>query len=355
MKRMEEKKPQYLMHKLMGYKELEAFTAQKRAGSNAAYFEQLAEFTEAAPTIVASLAAPSDNDELESFLRRINTLQKRLLAVGSPTLLWLAEKAVASARSGNCAKCEDEIFILDTRVKALCAQLEEAKGEPAAGERSASDAPAAAPPQVAEGGSRPQAPIKPELFEKLDILIENFEVDDALAMLRSLMAFTYNRSIDAALAAIYGSLAKFDYEKSSILIKRLIEVTKQAVADTGKTDKKRILAIDDVPDVLNTVKSVLKDNYAVYGVTNHMAALKFLTSNTADLILLDIEMPDMDGFALLGIIRKIKAYETTPVLFLTGNVSVENIKKAHGAGGNDFMKKPIDAQVLLAKIGKYLA
>ncbi len=102
-----------------------------------------------------------------------------------------------------------------------------------------------------------------------------------------------------------------------------------------------------VPDVLSTVKAVLRNTYAVYGLINHMAALKFLTSNSADLILLDIEMPDMNGFALLGIIRKIRAYESMPVIFLTGNASVENIKKAHSAGSNDFAPKPLEAKVLL--------
>lgn len=71
------------------------------------------------------------------------------------------------------------------------------------------------------------------------------------------------------------------------------------IAENSDHDSmKKILAIDDVPDVLTTVKSVLSKRYTVYGVTNHKAALKFLTSNQADLILLDIEMPDMDGFAM---------------------------------------------------------
>ena len=117
---------------------------------------------------------------------------------------------------------------------------------------------------------------------------------------------------------------------------------------------KRILAIDDVPDVLSTIKAVLQDSYTVFGVTNGMSAMKFLANNTADLILLDIEMPDMDGFTLLRIIRQMENYKKTPVVFLTGNASVEYIRTAIENGGNDFVKKPFEVHVLKEKIRKLI-
>ncbi len=349
------------MSKLMNCAELEAFTAQKKAGSNREYFARLEAFAEEAPGILSLLAAPTGDEEQEIFQKGIFALQKHLIGVGSPALLWLAEKAAESGRCGNRAKCEDEIYILATRVRGLCALLEEAKTD-AFSEKAAPDAriAAAAPPVPAAPAkqskalNRPQAPVKPELFEKLNILVENFEFDDVIAMLRSLLAFTYSPAVDAELIAIYKDLTRFDYEGASAHSRRLLEITKETTG-AGKEAKRRILAIDDVPDVLNTVKSVLAGDYAVYGVTNHMAALKFLTTNTADLILLDIEMPDMDGFSLLSIIRKIKVYENTPVIFLTGNVSVENIRKAHSIGGNDFVRKPVDSAVLLGKIARHLS
>ncbi len=349
---MDGKKPRYIMHRLMNYPELDAFSAHKKAGSDSIYFDLLTEFMATAPNIVAELKAPRNNQELLIFLGRINALQKLLLAVGSPTLMWLAEKAIEAAKSGNDVKCEDEIFTLSSRLQGLCVKLDEAKVDATSGGKihppSFTQA-AASPPKKAV---RPQAPIKAELFEKLNTLVENFERDDALKMLRSLLGFTFSRAIDPILFSIFKDLTHFDYDDALAHCQRLLEIARDGEGGTAAVVKKKILAIDDVPDVLNTVKAVLKDSYAVYGVTNHMAALKFLTSNVVDLILLDIEMPDMNGFALLGIIRKIKAYENTPVVFLTGNVSVENVHKAHDAGGNDFVRKPIEASVLLAKIGK---
>lgn len=342
------------MSKLMNCRELDAFTAQKRAGSSGAYFDLLTEFMEAAPAVTAGLTAPSDPGELACFLKDVHALQGQLLSVGSTPLLWLAEKMVESARSGNKIKCEDEIIILDGRVKQLCTILEDARvgGSGQGNEASPKPAPPAEPaPPPAPPADRPKAPVKPEIFEKLNVLIENFELEDAMSMLRTLTSFTYGSAVDTILQSVYAELAAFNYEKAQMTIGKLLSVLNKK---TNEPPKKKILAIDDVPDVLTMVKSILKDEHTVYGVTNHMAALKFLTANTADLILLDIEMPDMNGFALLGIIRKIKAYETTPVIFLTGNVSMENIKKASSAGANDFIKKPVEAELLLGKIRKHL-
>ena len=355
---MRAKTPQYLMHKLMNYSEIDAFSAQKKAGSNSAYFDLLEKFTATAPGLVVNLTLPTNAKELAAFQRDIHTLQKHLFAIGSSTLLWLAQKADTSARCGCIVKCENEIFQLASRINTLCAQLDEAKVDTTAAERAtiALGAANVSGKQPTLGGAkRPKAPIKPEHFEKLCILIDNFERDDALFILHSLMEFSYDPVIDAVLAAINNGMLNFDYDESAHLAKRLLSNITQMCTPCEKTGaKKKILAIDDVPDVLNTVKSALRDDYAVYGVTNHMAALKFLTGNTADLILLDIEMPDMSGFVLLDIIRKIKAYEATPVLFLTGSLSVENIEKAHSVGGSDFIKKPVDAKVLLEKVGKHL-
>ncbi len=349
---MDEKRPHYLMNKLMNCHELDAFAAQKKAGSSGAYFDLLTEFVDTAPAATAVLTAPSDAAGLTVFLNAVHDIQKQLLSVGATPLLWLAEKMVESARSGNKVKCEDEILVLDNRIKQLCGILEEARtSEPGGRETSPRPDAAAQPAPRQAAADRPKAPVKLDLFEKLKILIENFELEDAMAALHTLRSFTYGDTIDTILNYVHADLAAFNYDKAQETVNKLLNVLNKK---TNELTKKKILAIDDVPDILTTVKAVLKDEYTVYCVTNHMAALKFLTANTADLILLDIEMPDMNGFALLGIIRKIKAYDTTPVIFLTGNVNTENIKTAARSGGSDFVRKPVEADVLLAKIRKHI-
>lgn len=122
----------------------------------------------------------------------------------------------------------------------------------------------------------------------------------------------------------------------------------------GAGERKKILAVDDAPDILQTVNSILCDEYTVYCVTNHMAALKVLANNHPDLVILDIEMPDMSGFDMAEVIRRLKAYKNTPMFFLSANVTVENIVNSRKVGVNDFIKKPIEPPFLLSKVRQYL-
>ena len=349
---MDTDKSRYNMHKLMRLHEIDAFSAQKNAGMNSDYFILLDDFLQLAPSVSAELTAPSTSEEVNDFLRKIHELQKHLLVIGASALLWDAEKVSEAAKAGDSALCGERNSNFIFKVNHLCTKIEEARINDA-GDSAMSDTTADTNP-VAGDTDLPKTEASRQEFEKLYSLIENFESDVATAMIRELRRFAYGNAIDALLGDIDNDLTHFEHDAAADHAGKLIALVREARPEGEKRVKKKILAVDDVPDILNMVKSVLKDEYAVYGVTNHTSALKFLANNSADLILLDIEMPDMSGFELLGIIRKIKAYETTPVLFLTGSVTVENIVKSRQAGGNDFLKKPIDAQVLLNKIAQHL-
>jgi len=67
-----------------------------------------------------------------------------------------------------------------------------------------------------------------------------------------------------------------------------------------------------------------------------------------------VEMPNINGFDLLSIIRNIRGYEETPIIFLTGNASEENVRRAINNGANDFIAKPVNAQLLRIRVQKYL-
>ncbi len=351
---MEDGKLMYRMSTLMNYTDFDAFTAQKEAGSKNAYFELLDDFVANAPTMSAGLHPPKEPEDLPDYFERIGKLQNQLLLIGSTALMWEAEHAAELARTGDTNGCATEASLLASKVNALRDKIAEARVEDWSAEKPQSPAAPAHAPAVAAADSLPVSPVRVTPFEKLALLIDNFELDDAMQMLNTLMGFSYNKVLDAALRSIHIHLANYDYNAASDAVRKVLKIVEIIESHTEGTQKKKILAIDDVPDVLSTVKAVLKDRYSVYGVTNHMAALKFVTTNSADLILLDIEMPDMNGFALLGIIRRIKAYKRTPVLFLTGSVSVANVKKSLDAGGNDFIKKPVDSQILLSRVEKHL-
>ena len=111
-----------------------------------------------------------------------------------------------------------------------------------------------------------------------------------------------------------------------------------------------ILTVDDRPEILSGICNMLKDRYKVYGVTSGEAALRFLDNKKADLILLDIDMPGMDGFEFSASIRTCAKHANTPIIFLTGSSSREHVVNAMCAGGNDYIVKPAKRALLLAKI-----
>jgi CheY-like chemotaxis protein len=120
------------------------------------------------------------------------------------------------------------------------------------------------------------------------------------------------------------------------------------------TARPRILAIDDMPDVLTTIKVMLMYKYQIYGVTNAKAAFRFIKQNKPDLILMDIEMPDINGIELLKEIRQLPGCSGLPIIFLTGEANMSNIKGALTSGGNDFIKKPVEKNMLISRIDKHL-
>lgn len=350
---MAEESNYYRMNTLMGYSDIDAFAAQKSAGTRFAYFKILDDFVAGLPQALEEIEGLSKEGDPRDFTMCMGDLQDQLAKVGASAMMWDAERIVLLAREeGKRAECVDETFIFTNRLRGLAEKIREAKiGKPE--ETTAAHAQPVASIS-ADRHNIPQAAVKLEPFQKLMVLIENFELDDALVMLHSLLDYAYGKELDTALVTVYNQLAAFEYDAAIRNLRIALKII-QSIEDGGKNGlRPKILAVDDVPDVLNTVKAVLGERYTVYGVTNHKAALKFLANKHADLILLDIEMPGMDGFAMLGIIRRIKSYETTPVIFLTGSASAENVRKSHALGANDFVRKPIDASVLIPKVEKHL-
>jgi CheY-like chemotaxis protein/HPt (histidine-containing phosphotransfer) domain-containing protein len=115
----------------------------------------------------------------------------------------------------------------------------------------------------------------------------------------------------------------------------------------------RILAVDDTAFVLTILKKILSDTrYILTCVSSGRDALKYLEKHQPDIFLLDIEMPGMDGYELA--IRIKESGQKAPIIFLTGNAKKEHLAKAVKSGAVDFIIKPINKDVLLTKIHKYL-
>jgi len=120
-------------------------------------------------------------------------------------------------------------------------------------------------------------------------------------------------------------------------------------------DKKMVLAIDDNVQQLSEFKSILVPRYDLRVVKSASEAIGFLNKNKADVILLDIEMPNISGFDFLDDIRKIPSYIIVPIIIVSGNSGREFVTKARNSSAADVLGKPVQPQMLINAIEEALA
>ncbi|RXP58554.1 hybrid sensor histidine kinase/response regulator [Lutibacter sp. HS1-25] len=116
-----------------------------------------------------------------------------------------------------------------------------------------------------------------------------------------------------------------------------------------------ILIVDDNSNNLKVLAGVLKiAGYEFRMAKSGQQALNVLEKTTPDLILLDIQMPDMDGFETCVKIKENEELAKIPVIFLTANTDSESVNKAFKSGGVDFVTKPFNSEELLARIQTHI-
>lgn len=118
--------------------------------------------------------------------------------------------------------------------------------------------------------------------------------------------------------------------------------------------KKHILAVDDVPANLKYAEQLLGDTYRLTLAISGAQALKFLTKAEPDLILLDINMPEMDGCAVLTRLKENPVTEKIPVIILTSDADSAMEMKCLSLGAVDFIRKPFVTEIMLSRIETHI-
>jgi len=122
-----------------------------------------------------------------------------------------------------------------------------------------------------------------------------------------------------------------------------------------KTVRPKILFVDDEADMVNTVECRLKwSNFDVVTASNGKEGLDKAVSEKPNLILLDTNMPVMNGYEMLEQLRKNPQLKKVPVIMLTATCEAQNITKASSYGIADYVTKPFDFTVLMEKISNAL-
>jgi len=121
------------------------------------------------------------------------------------------------------------------------------------------------------------------------------------------------------------------------------------------SDKPVILVVDDTPENIHVLKGVLMGKYTIQAATSGEIALKVIEKKLPDLILLDIMMPDMDGYEVC---RRLKAQTNTaniPVIFVSAMTDVDDEMKGFHVGGVDYITKPINSKIVQARVKTHIA
>jgi DNA-binding response OmpR family regulator len=154
------------------------------------------------------------------------------------------------------------------------------------------------------------------------------------------------------------SLGAVDFLAKPFTDDHLIEcIEYQFDEERRREHKPVILSIDDNPSILQAVNSLLEDLYTVYTmpeVKNEQILRELLKKIVPDLFLLDYNMPVLSGFDLIPIIRSIPGHEDTPIIFLTSEGTIDHITAAIHFGVCDYIVKPIDKDILYAKIAAHV-
>ncbi|MDR3320961.1 MAG: response regulator [Synergistaceae bacterium] len=119
---------------------------------------------------------------------------------------------------------------------------------------------------------------------------------------------------------------------------------------TDLTAKKTILALDDVNLHLIRISEILSHEFDVRIAKTPRAALKILGSMNIDLMLIDIEMPEMSGFEFLALVKSVPAKVNIPAIFVTAHATEEFVRKAATVGAVNYVVKPYERESLEKKV-----
>lgn len=178
------------------------------------------------------------------------------------------------------------------------------------------------------------------LLAQLKKALEDYDEDKSLQYIGKLESF----GLASQLEPIKRHVASFEFDKAL----RVLATVNVSVTEEMSVKTRVVLAVDDMPQNLSMLRAILGERYKFVGLTSGAAALKYLETNTPDVYILDIEMPNMNGFELVTAIRANR--KIAPFIFLTGNATREHVIQAMSMGITDFLVKPCNKDAVFAKL-----
>lgn len=141
--------------------------------------------------------------------------------------------------------------------------------------------------------------------------------------------------------------------KRPIDVKITARIVDKYIKEYGKQVKKKILVVDDSGTMLRNVKGWLQDKYNVILANSGAMAIKYLAMDRPDLVLLDYEMPIVDGKQVLEMIRTETEFRDVPVIFLTSKNDRESIMKVMDLKPEGYLLKTMEPERIVDEVDKF--
>jgi len=125
-------------------------------------------------------------------------------------------------------------------------------------------------------------------------------------------------------------------------------------SQASKGTRKKVVIVDDNVSYLSMVRNLLKSFYEVYPAPSAAKLFRIAEKFIPDLILLDVNMPDISGFEAIGILKESPRYKDIPVIFLTAKDDESSAMKGLELGAVDYLTKPFYGPLLLRRISNIL-
>ena len=136
-------------------------------------------------------------------------------------------------------------------------------------------------------------------------------------------------------------------------VNEIVKTVDEYIQTNGKHLKKKILVVDDSGAVLRNVKGWLEEKYQVALANSGAMAIKYLTLNRPDLVLLDYEMPVVDGKQVLEMMRTELEFSQIPVIFLTGKNDKESVMKVMELKPQGYLLKSLPPEEIVKSIDEF--
>ena len=118
----------------------------------------------------------------------------------------------------------------------------------------------------------------------------------------------------------------------------------------GELEMKNVLIVDDSKTILKTAKLILQDKYEIYLANSGKMAIDILEKKEIDIVLMDVDMPEMDGIETVRVIRGMDKVKDVPVVFFTALASKEVVDRCKEVGMKGYVLKPYRPEELIDTI-----